>query len=79
VFDNAYAVLPVPRDLVFFLGETKETVGDYEFVYHTSERLKIYCDGVYYSATDAYANGILSIDDVRILYENSKGGEAVLP
>ena len=79
VFDNAYAVLPVPRDLVFFLGETKETAGDYEFVYRTSEQLKIYCDGVYYSVADAYANGILSIDDVRILYENSKGGDAVLP
>lgn len=49
--------------------ETHEIINGYRFEYPEMKVINIFCSGKVYALTSALDNGIITEDDVRIIYE----------
>ncbi len=68
VFDNAYCVILTRPGVEYMTVITEETVGEYTFMFSSSNTMKVYCEGDFYGLTKAYENGILDDAEIEELY-----------
>lgn len=56
---------------VYMDAITHEIIEGYVFVYSSSDKLDVYnsADGQFYTLETAYENGLLTLDDIKIVYE----------
>ncbi len=66
--ENAYAALIDGEDVI--ATETQEIINGYRFDYTELKVINVYCLGRVYALTSALDNGIITDDDLRIIYEN---------
>lgn len=66
--ENAYAALIDGEDVI--ATETQEIINGYRFDYPEIKVINVYCLGRVYALTSALDNGIITDDDLRIIYEN---------
>lgn len=66
---GAYAVM-VDGPYMYLQALETERVAGYEFYYNNSQKIRIYCDGVFYSMNEAYLMGIISESDVASVQWN---------
>ena len=68
VFDNAYCVILTRPGVDSMTVITEVTVGEYTFMFSSSNTMSVYCEGNFYSLTKAYENGILDDSEIEELY-----------
>ena len=66
--ENAYAALIDGEDVI--ATETQEIINGFRFDYPELKVINVYCMGRVYALTSALDNGIITDDDLRIIYEN---------
>ena len=65
--ENAYAALVDGESVI--ATETHEIINGYRFEYPEMKVINIFCSGKVYALTSALDNGIITEDDIRIIYE----------
>ena len=67
-YNNSVAVI-MSDSLTFDLPcETLETVGEYTFVYPTTNTIKIYHEDYLFSLSEAFENGFITQDNLQVIY-----------
>jgi hypothetical protein len=49
---------------------TRERVGDFDFIYSSTNQLTVWNDGKFYSLTESFDNGLLFVQDIAKIYES---------
>lgn len=68
IFDDAYCIMITCARFMHFDAMTELQVGEYTFVFSSSNTMRVYCNGEFYGLKQAYENGILDDAELELLY-----------
>ena len=68
IFDDAYCCMIWDHSGGEMSVITEVEVGDYTFMFGSSNTMSVYCNGEFYSLNEAYENGILDDTEIAELY-----------
>lgn len=68
IFDNTYCIMTWEPDVGYADVMTEITVGEYTFLFGSSNVMTVYSNGEIYGLTYAYENGILNYAEIEELY-----------
>lgn len=77
-FDGAYVLFVDVVGWGYTAAIEREVVGGVEFVYSSGQKLTVYANGKFYSLSEAYDGGVLSLASLRSAQKNYKEGHAYL-
>lgn len=70
VFEDVYVFFVDVKGMMYAEVINTENVGGFQFVYSCSQHMQVWHEGQFYSLAQAYDAGILSNEDIRLLYRD---------
>ena len=68
IFDDAYCIMITCSGFMYLDVMTEVQVGEYTFVFSSSNTMKVYCNGEFYGLEQAYEKGILDDAELESLH-----------